>query len=87
MTTFTTHGSVRGGCGHRHRTAKAAQDCCDRDQRACAGPDSLYGGSLSRGYSDRIVAVVIDGILYHDVDGENPVWPSHGRSCGAETFP
>lgn len=47
-TTYTTRGSVRGGCGHKHLTVSAAQRCADADQRACA---RLGGGA----YSDRVV--------------------------------
>lgn len=49
---FSCHGSVRGGCGVRHRTAETAQECCDRDQRGCASV---------RGYSDRRVFQVPAG--------------------------
>ena len=43
---YTTWGSVRGGCGHEHRTLLAAYKCVRRDQRGCAGQG---------GYSDRHV--------------------------------
>ena len=46
MTTYTTIGSVRGCCGHKHRTIKAAVDCIKRDQSGCA---------IQGGYSDRDV--------------------------------
>lgn len=46
---YTTRGSVRGGCGHKHNTIAAAQRCCERDQRDCA---SLPGG---KSYSDRVI--------------------------------
>lgn len=31
---WIAYGSVRGGCGHRHRTRDTAQRCADNDQRA-----------------------------------------------------
>ena len=45
-TTYTTDGSVRGSCGHRHRSIRLAVQCQRRDQRQC----SVVGG-----YSDRRV--------------------------------
>jgi hypothetical protein len=44
--TYTTIGSVRGSCGHAHRTIATAKACADADQRAC----SRHGG-----YSDRSI--------------------------------
>jgi len=56
MTTTTTKsatyictGSVRGECGHQHRTQEAAERCLARDQRGCA---------MQGGYSDRRVVAV-----------------------------
>ena len=46
---YTTWGTVRGGCGHRHTTAALAQDCVVRDDRGC---------KRSGGYSDRSVRVI-----------------------------
>ena len=43
---YTTSGSVRGDCGHRHRSIRMAVQCQRRDQREC----SSVGG-----YSDRRV--------------------------------
>lgn len=48
--TWTTHGSVRGGCGHRHHTLLSAARCVVHDQRACCA-----GG----GYSDRAIRRVL----------------------------
>jgi hypothetical protein len=48
-------GSVRGECGHHHRTAHTAALCVKRDQRRCA---RLPGGDS---YSDRTVYAVSDG--------------------------
>lgn len=44
MVTYTTRGSVRGGCGHKHRTIKAAARCANEDQAEC---------QKQGGYSDR----------------------------------
>ena len=52
MTTYTTYGSVRGGCGHKHRTIETACRCAQKDQRDCKSV---------RGYSDRSVWAVVDG--------------------------
>lgn len=45
-TTYTTQGSVRGCCGHQHRTIEAAQQCVSRDHARC---------KRQGGYSDRSV--------------------------------
>lgn len=45
-TGYTTCGSVRGCCGHNHRTIETAQRCVDSDQAGCA---------RQGGYSDRSV--------------------------------
>lgn len=50
---YTTTGSVRGGCGHSHRTIKAAAECCRKDQADCKSQG---------GYSDRELVVVKDGM-------------------------
>jgi hypothetical protein len=51
--TYTTYGSIRGGCDHRHATKAAAEKCLAHDQA---------------GYSDReIVLVGDDGYLYRDM--------------------
>lgn len=46
MITYTTHGSVRGGCGHRHQHVGTALRCLECDQRDCRSVG---------GYSDRAV--------------------------------
>jgi len=49
---WTTSGSVRGGCGHRHRTITGAARCLERDRSGCRSQG---------GYSDRsIVRVPVD---------------------------
>ena len=51
MTTKTTYhaiGSVRGACGHAHRSIAAAVRCAHRDELACR----RAGGGA---YSDRVV--------------------------------
>ena len=77
MITYTTYGHVRGCSGVQHRTRADAERALVRDRAACR----RHGG-----YSDRIVAVVIDGRLYRDEDGQEPIWPSHGRGNGAARF-
>lgn len=52
MTSYTTYGSVRGGCGHKHRTIETACRCMQRDQRDCKSV---------RGYSDRSVVLYVNG--------------------------
>lgn len=43
---FIAVGSVRGWCGHIHRTKEGASGCAERDQRSC---------QKVRGYSDLTV--------------------------------
>ena len=43
---YTTKGSVRGCCGHKHRTIGAAHSCIERDQKGC---------EKQGGYSDRYI--------------------------------
>lgn len=43
---YTTKGSVRGPCGHKHTGIRTARECLDRDMRGCASQG---------GYSDRRV--------------------------------
>jgi len=59
MTTYyVAAGSVRGECGHHHRTIEAALRCVERDRAAIRSlPSSPYGAP----YSDREVAAVEDG--------------------------
>ena len=58
MSAYEARGSVRGSCGHRHRTIAAAQACADRDQR---GVRRCYPGTFPTfAYSDRYV-VRLDG--------------------------
>ena len=44
--TYTTTGSVRGNCGHAHRSIEAAYQCLRADQKGCDNQG---------GYSDRSV--------------------------------
>lgn len=77
MPQYTTYGHVRGCSGVLHRSLEAAERAVARDKAACR----TVGG-----YSDRHVAVVVDGGLYHDEAGTDPVWPSYGRGNGAARF-
>ena len=45
---YHASGSVRGSCGHAHRSIETAERCRRRDSAACS---SLGGGA----YSDRVV--------------------------------
>lgn len=47
-TKYTTLGTVRGSCGHNHKTIQAAYNCLRKDQKDV---NSLGGGA----YSDRII--------------------------------
>lgn len=73
MNTYTTYGSVRGQCGHKHRTIEAAARCLSSDQAGCRAQG---------GYSDRAVCAVDEGGYLADLEGRT-VWPPHGRSSGA----
>jgi len=57
---YTTWGSIRGDCGHVHRSYAAAETCIERDQRGCA---------TQGGYSDRTVRLVCGrrGVQRYDV--------------------
>ena len=70
-TVYTTIGSVRGCCGHRHKSREAAERCLAEDQRGC---------ERQGGYSDRVVVESdADGVLCTDA---GPYYP-HGRTCRA----
>ena len=43
---YTAEGSVRGCCGHKHRSISTAKRCIDNDKSGCA---------TQGGYSDRYV--------------------------------
>jgi hypothetical protein len=78
MATYSTYGSVRGCCGHRHNTIDAAEACLAKDQDGCRS---------QRGYSDRSVVEVDDqGRLYHDLAADEWIVGPGGRSCGAATL-
>jgi hypothetical protein len=49
MPTYTTTGSVRGSCGHKHRTITTAYACLCEDQRGCKNQG---------GYSDRDIVLI-----------------------------
>ena len=65
MTTihYTATGSVRGECGHRHRSVAAAVACARRDNAGCAR-------SVRGGYSDRTVLAVEGGVQRPLDEGE-----------------
>jgi len=77
---FSTYGSVRGCCGHRHKSRAAAEKCLANDQAGCKSQG---------GYSDReIVLVGDDDYLYRDMgqiaaeDGDH--WIRTDGGCGAK---
>lgn len=49
---WTTEGSVRGSCGHRHRTEDAADACIAIDDRGCKR------GNGYNSYSDRRIVPI-----------------------------
>ena len=72
---YTTYGSVRGGCGHIHRSEATAERCLASDQRDCRA-----GG----GYSDRAIKLIgTDGYLYHDDAGDQLVCSPGGYGIRA----
>jgi len=53
---YTTTGSVRGSCGHVHRTFEAAEACIDRD---AASIRAAYPSTFpTQAYSDRRVVEI-----------------------------
>lgn len=47
-TTYTTTGSVRGNCGHKHRSIATAYACRRRDQAGCASQGGYTDRSVER---------------------------------------
>ncbi len=75
---YTTHGPVRGQCGHLHRSIRAAEDCLRSDQRGCRSQGD---------YSDRAIrAVGFDRLLYYGDDCRDWVPAEGGPSNGAMRF-
>ncbi len=77
---FSTYGSVRGCCGHKHKTREGADKCLTSDQKGCKSQG---------GYSDRSVVLVgEDGYLYRDMgqfaaeDGDH--WIRSNGGTGAK---
>lgn len=55
---YTTCGSVRGCCGHKHGSILAAEKCLARDQKGCRSQG---------GYSDREVETIgVYHYLHHE---------------------
>ena len=69
-THYSTHGSVRGCCGHKHRTIDAAQRCVQSDQSGCKSQG---------GYSDRSVIVIEDG---EERDLDEGEYAALDHACG-----
>lgn len=57
---YITIGSVRGWCGHTHKTEETAQACIAKDQAGCVK------GCGKNAYTDRRVVQVIDGEAQDD---------------------
>lgn len=56
---YIAYGSVRGSCGHKHKTREAAEKCAERDAKAIR---RLYPSTFpTRAYSDRSAVVKIEG--------------------------
>ncbi len=56
---YSAVGSVCGSCGHKHRSAAAAQKCADRHHAAIR---RVYPSTFpTRAYSDRRVVKYVDG--------------------------
>ena len=64
---YETYGSVRGKCGHKHRSIRTATACLLRDRRGCESQG---------GYSDRdVIAVENDKIVtFYATDDEGHTW-------------
>lgn len=52
MTIYTTVGSVRGTCGHKHRTLKRAYLCMASDSSACRKMGGYSDRHIERVFSD-----------------------------------
>jgi hypothetical protein len=52
MRTYACAGNVRGNCGHKHRTIKAAHDCFQADYRDCERAGGYSDRSKLRVYED-----------------------------------
>ncbi len=64
MNRYTCIGSVRGCCGHKHRSLKTAARCLDRDIKGCR---------KQGGYSDRYVRFV-DGSRLDEAQSAKVDW-------------
>jgi hypothetical protein len=81
MVTYKLIGSVRGSCGHTHRTLKAAAKCLVADQRYC---------EIRGGYSDRSLAVFVDGKIaaasYDSYEPDDPLNWVYGEYEAFQSF-
>ena len=71
---FTTHGPVRGGCGHLHRSREGAARCQHADHVGCID---------AGGHSDRSILKADQSGVFRDWNGQ-PYHPD-GRSNPALT--
>ena len=67
-TTYTTEGSVRGSCGHKHRTLQGAADCLKRDAAGCRSQGGYSDRSLYQIDGEETTRLVRTG--YGDYDYE-----------------
>lgn len=54
---YTTWGSVRGDCGHLHRTREEAKRCLARDRRSCRAQGGYSDRTLRRIEGDTLADV------------------------------
>lgn len=66
--TYESVGSVRGGCGHAHKTPEAAGRCTRRDQHGIA---RAYPSTFpTKAYSDRVVQRSDGAVMVETEDGD-----------------
>lgn len=66
IVSYRCTGSVRGSCGHTHRTLSGAQSCLSRDVSGCHSQG---------GYSDRRIDVYYDGDRVGYLEGDEALTP------------
>ena len=77
---YSSEGSVRGTCGHKHRTLNAALACIRRDELGCCAQG---------GYSDRVPvahgsAAPVEQVW--DEDGEEWYWAEARETAAADPW-
>lgn len=74
-TYYTTTGSVRGNCGHRHRSVVAAEQCRQSDANGCG---------MQGGYSDRRIVAVEDDVTRELNAAEDDLLERYWEEVGGE---